>query len=126
MSIQNLAKAWILAKEDEDAAIARRLDIEEQLAQALQFPEDGSKTHKVEGYKITVTGRLNFRADMPHLLSLAGQLPDNLRPIKTEPTLDRTGVKWLRSNEPEIYRIIAPAIEVVPGKPGFKIEPLTN
>lgn len=122
MEIKELCQAWLAAKQAENEAAKRRIEIEKHLAAALRHPEDGSKTHTVEGFKVTVTGRLNFRADIPQLISLCEQLPPNMRPIKTETVLDRKGAKWIRNNEPEAWAIISPAIEVEPGKPYVKIE----
>ncbi len=53
-NVQALARDWLEAKRAENAANAARIKIEEQLAQALDVPDEGSKTHKIEGFKITL------------------------------------------------------------------------
>lgn len=120
--LETLSLDWLEAKADEDAAKKRRHEIEEQIAKLLDHPEDGSKTHSIDGFKIVTTGRLSYRADIEKLQELASQLPENMRPIKTETVLDARGAKWLRNNEPKTWAIIAPAIELRPGKVGIRIE----
>lgn len=124
--MNGLVLEWVKAKEAEEAAKKARIEIEKQIVGQLCYPEDGSKTHTIGNAKITVTGRLNFNADMPHLIALCEKLPQNLRPLKTETVLDRRGAKWLRNNEVELWAEIAPAIEVSPGKPGVKVEIITE
>jgi hypothetical protein len=53
-NVQALARDWLEAKRAENAANAARIKIEEQLAEALDVPDEGSKTHKIEGFKITL------------------------------------------------------------------------
>lgn len=117
----HLAQRWLAAKEDEAAANKRRVEIEALILAELGCPEEASKTHQLEGFKITTSGKLNYKADIPQLLTLADQLPADRRPIKTDTRLDETGAKWLRHNEPQLWRLIAPAIEIKPAKPSIKI-----
>jgi len=123
MTIEELARHWIAVKATERAAQSERLEVETALIERLGAKEEGSQTHDLDcGLKITVTGKLTYKADVPELLALADRLPEHLRPIKTETRLDEAGAKYLRANEPELWRLIAPAITISPAKTGLSIK----
>ena len=120
---EQLAQDYIAAKAAEAKANKERVAIEEQLIQLLGAKEEGASTTELaNGLKVTITGKISYKADMAVLLQLASALPENLRPIKTEPKLDETGAKYLRANEPEIWAMIAPAITVAPAKTSVAIK----
>lgn len=120
---EQLAQDYIAAKAAESKANKERIAIEEQLIKLLGAKPEGAETHELtNGLKVTITGKMTYKADMPVLLQLAGALPENMRPIKMEPKLDETGAKYLRNNEPEIWKMLAPAIEVSPAKTGVTIK----
>ena len=119
--IETLVGQLVTAKRDEDAAKARRMSLEEQVAAALGCPEEGSKTEKVGDYRVTITGKLTYKADVEQLVQLAQALPADLRPIKTTTALDETGAKWLRGNRPDLWAIVAPALTVSPAKTAVKV-----
>jgi len=121
--IEDLARAWIAVKATELAAAKERVDIETSIIEQLGAKEEGSQTHELLcGLKVTVTGKLTYKADVPELLALADRLPEHLRPIKTETKLDEAGAKYLRLNEPELWRMIAPAITISPAKTGLTVK----
>lgn len=112
----------IAAKKAENEANSRRVALEEQIISILGVKEEGAATHDVEGIKLTITGKLSYKADMDVLAELCKALPKNMRPIKTEPKLDETGCKYLRNNEPEAWKQIAAAITIKPAKPSVTIK----
>ena len=122
-TVEQLAQDYIAAKAAEAAANKARVAIEEQLIAALGAKEEGASTTELaNGLKVTITGKLSYKADMPLLLQLAGALPENLRPLKVETKLDETGAKYLKNNEPEIWSMLAPAITVAPAKTSVAIK----
>lgn len=122
-TVEQLAQDYIAAKAAEAAANKARVAIEEQLIAALGAKEEGASTTELaNGLKVTITGKLFYKADMPLLLQLAGALPENLRPLKVETKLDETGAKYLKNNEPEIWAMLAPAITVAPAKTSVAIK----
>lgn len=122
-TIEWLAQRLIDAKAAEAKANKDRVAIEEQIVEALGHKPEGAQTHELaNGLKLTITGKMSYKADMNMLMQLAGQLPPNLRPIKMEPKLDETGAKYLRNNEPEVWTMIAPAITVKPSKTSVEIK----
>lgn len=121
-NIAPLAKDWLEAKHEEDYARARRIEIEKQMADALQIPEEGSKTHKIDGYKITVTQPVNRKIDLEAWDKVSDRLPIGMHPVKTKVEADPAGCKYLANNEPELWARVSSAFTVQPGKIGFKVE----
>lgn len=123
MSAEELARLWTGAKATERAAQAERVEIEEALISKLGgAKEEGSATHEVGPFKVTVTGKLSYKADVPMLLALCDRVPEHLRPLKTETKLDEAGAKYLRANEPELWRLISNAISISPAKTGLTVK----
>lgn len=123
MTPEQLANAWLAIKATERAAQQERIDIEAALIAALGGAKDeGSSTHEVGPLKVTLTGKLTYKADIAELLALVEKLPESLRPIKTTTQLDEAGARYLRNNEGDLWRLIANAIEVKPAKTALTIK----
>ncbi len=121
-NLEGLCEAWLEAKRAETAANARRIAIEEQLATAFDVPDEGSKTHKIEGFKVTVTQPVARKLDVDAWTKVEAKCPVQLRPVKVKLEADPAGCKYLAQNEPAIWKRIASAFETKPGKIGFKVE----
>jgi len=121
-NVEPLAKAWLEAKRAEAKANAERLKIEAQMCEALEVPDEGSKTHKIEGYKITVTQPVARKLDEDAWAKVRDRIPQDLWPVKTKIEADATGCKYLSEKDPALWRKIASAFEVKPGKVGFRVE----
>ena len=121
-NIEALCRDWLDAKRQENAANKRRIEVEEQMAQALDVPDEGSKTHKLEGFKVTVTQPVERKLDEAAWAKVQHLVPENMRPVKVKTEADATGCKYLAQNEPAMWRKIAKAFETKPGKIGFKVE----
>jgi putative NADH-flavin reductase len=122
-SLDALCAQWVEAKQAENAANARRVAIEQEITAITGVREEGSETHATEsGMKVTVTGKLNIKADLDALMTLSAGIPEHMRPLKTETVADEKGLKYLRTNEPLIWSHIAPAIEVKAGKPSVVVK----
>lgn len=123
LSPEQLAQDLIAAKAAEAAANKARVAIEEQLIEVLGAKQEGAVTHELtNGLKITITGKLTYKADMDQLMQICGALPPNMRPLKVETKLDETGAKFLRNNEPEVWAMLAKAITVAPAKTAVTIK----
>lgn len=123
MTVAELTQKLIEAKRIENEANANRVAIETQIISLLGVKEEGSQTHDLEnGMKITITGKLSYKADIEKLLELSERLPENLRPIKVETKADETGLKYLRNNEPEAWKVISKAVTISPAKPSVTIK----
>lgn len=122
----DLAGAWMAAKQAEEKANAERLAIEQEIVARFGQKEEGAETHTLDsGFKIEVTGRMSYKVeDMPLLerLLLDAKVPATLWPLKSETKLDETGAKWLRNSQPDVWRSIAPAITIKPAKTAVKVK----
>ena len=121
-NLATLARDWLDAKRDEKKANMRRLDIEAQLAEALEIKSEGASTTHIEGYKITATQPVTRKVDPVAWEKVKNKLPTILWPVKFKLEADATGCKYLANNEPELWSMVAEAFEAKPGKIGFKIE----
>jgi hypothetical protein len=78
ITISELVAARIAAKRVEDAAIKERRDIDGQIAELLKDANkpEGSVSQKLpEGYKVTVTYKLDRKVDTEKLTANWGKLP---------------------------------------------------
>ena len=121
-NVQALARDWLNAKRAENEANAARIKIEEQLAEALDVPDEGGKTHKIEGFKITLTQPVARKLDYTVWETGKHHVSEDLAPIKVKFEADAAGCKWLAANDAATWRKIAPAFETKPGKIGVKVE----
>jgi hypothetical protein len=121
-NVQALARDWLDAKRAENAANAARIKIEEELAQALDVPDEGSKTHKIEGFKVTLTQPVTRKLDAAVWEKVKQHISPEMAPVKVKLEADATGCKWLATNDAKTWRKIASAFETKPGKVGVKVE----
>jgi hypothetical protein len=123
VTIDQLVEDFIAAKAAENAANKRRIKIEEQMIALLGKREEGSQTHELAtGMKVTITGKLSYKADMEKLQAICATLPAEMRPLKTEVKLDETGAKFLRANDPTIWAKLAEAITVKEAKASVEVK----
>ena len=121
-NIDGLCRDWLDARKAENEANARRIKIEAQLAEALEVPEEGSKTHKTEAHKITVGQPIYRKVDETAWAKVKDKIPENLRPVKVKIEADATGCKYLAKSEPALWKKIASAFTATPGKVSIKVE----
>lgn len=121
-NIDALAEAWLEAKSAENIAKAKRLGIEAELAEALEAKDEGSITHKLDRFKVTLTQPVYRKLDRERLDEVADLIPARMLPIQTKIEADPAGMKWLANNEPQMWAKIAPAFTTSKGKIGIKVE----
>lgn len=120
--LNKLVADLIATRSVEAAARAKRIALEEAIIAVVGAKEEGAQTHAVGDYRVTVTGKLSYSADIALLTNLAEQLPADRRPIKQVTQLDEAGARWLRKNAPQEWAIVAPAIEIKPAKTALTIK----
>lgn len=120
METKELVKSLLRAKAIERKANADRVAAEEALIAALGKRDEGAQTHNIEGYKITITGKVSRRMDWKAWEEVQQFIPLALHPVKMKPELDEKGVKYLQANEPEIYKLLP--LTVTPAKTAVDIE----
>lgn len=121
-NVEALCADWLAAKSAETKAQKQRIAIEAQLAQALDVPAEGSKTHNLENYKVVLTQPVSRKLDAKAWEKLKGKIPTNLHPVNIKVEADPTGCKYLLKEMPQSWAQIAPAFETKPGKIGVKVE----
>jgi hypothetical protein len=117
-----IAEDLFEAKAEEKKATNRRVALEQELIDLLGQKEEGSKTHNIGDYKITITGKVTRKIDWDLFdKDIARNIPPSLHPVKLVRELDETGVKYLANNEPHLYKILAGALTVKPAKTSVTI-----
>jgi hypothetical protein len=128
LNLFDLADQWRAAKRDEDQANIRRVEIEKQMITAAAFIKlEGSESHKSDTKKVTFTAKLTKKLDVKKWLSVKGNIPEAFRSVVKEKSvieykLDDKGVKYLESNEPDIFAILSEALTITPAKTAVKVE----
>lgn len=122
-TLDDLVDELIAAKALESRANKDRIAIEEKIVALIGAKEEGAQTTELDsGMKVTITGKLSYKADMAALQEICAKLPEEFRPIKTEVKLDETGAKFLRANEPAIWAKLAKAITVKAAKTSVEVK----
>ncbi len=120
--LEHLANLWREAKRDEEESRNARIAIEQQIINVTGCKEEGSETHRAGDYRVTVTGKINRTLDRAAWESIAPHIPEELRPVEYQPKLDTKGLRYLESNNPEVYRRVCEAIVTKPGKPSVEVK----
>ena len=128
--ITTLFDEWLAAKTANADAYAYLIATEQSVIahfgdtiETAVGKSEGSKTLTEAGIKVTLTAVINRKFNKEvDLMTAMADIPPELQPVKFEPSLDVTGVKWLQANRPELYSKFAKAIIVTPGKPSVKME----
>jgi len=121
--LEHLAERWLIVKDAEKQANAERLRIEDKILSLSPAKEEGSSSRTLtNGYKLTTTGKLSYKADLDKLLELTTNWPEGQKPVKTETKADEAALKFIRANRPDLWKRLAQAITVKPMKTSVTIE----
>jgi len=124
MKVEELASAWINAKQAEQIAIENRRRIEDDLVATLGIDEmlDGTRTTDIDnGLQIKIVGRLNRKVDGDRLQEIAAEfgLSHHLSSLfRWKPELNLTA--W-KAADPFVVKPLSRAITTTPGRPSFNI-----
>ncbi len=122
-TIDQLATLWAIAKQKEDAARDERVGIEKQILALHPAREEGSETFATPaGAKITLTGKVSYKANVDTLLTLTAAWPADVRPIKVKTEADEAKLRAIRAESPKLWAQIAAAVETKPAKTGVAIK----
>ncbi|WP_426287486.1 DUF7173 family protein [Luteibacter sp. E-22] len=126
--VDTAARRLELAKRTEAMASAARVEAEKELIALLPVKDEGSVTMKGAQYKVSVTYGFNRTVDAQALEAIKREVPSELfeQAIDYKPSLVLAGLRYLQSNEPDTYAMLAQAITSKPSKPSVKIEALAE
>ena len=125
-ALAGLARSWLEAKNAEREANERRVLIEQEIIQIIGAKEEGRQTHSLDAYKITVIGKLTYKAEFEPLHELTEQWPEQFQVVKYEPKLDEPKIRKIREMRPDLYRQIAQHLTVKPAKTGITVESVSQ
>lgn len=114
------------AKVAEAEATLRRHEAERAvLAIVGELPAEGTRRFEASGLVAVVQTSSTLKVDAAKLAEIAPQVPEAIgkRLIRWKPEVAAGEWKFLRSNDPELYALLATAIEAKPAKPSIKLEP---
>ena len=116
----------LAAKEEEEKAIARRVEIEEEifsLHRAELRKTEGQETLENFGYKITINQPMVYKLDDAKYRKLAESLPEDLQFHKVELKLDKIKYKsLLLTADKKIIKKISDCVSITPAKISVKVE----
>jgi hypothetical protein len=123
-ALEALASAWVKAKTAEIEANALRVSIETEIIAITGAKEEGRETHTLPTHKITVIGKLTYKAEFEPLHELTEQWPEQFQVIKYEPKLNEPQIRKIREMRPDLYRQMSQFITVKPAKTGITVDVL--
>lgn len=125
MILHNALRDLLAAKDLEAAATKKRLAAEAAvLALAGPLPDEGTARRDAGDYVAVIRCSMTRKVDADALLALADEIPEPIakRLFKWSPTVDLKELRYVQSNEPELYAVVSQAITSKPGKPSVSVE----
>lgn len=121
-NIEGLCGGWLEAKRREDEARKSRIEIENQISVALEKKTEGSITHKLQHYKVTLTQPIYRKLDVEKWVTVKTLIDQKFWPIKLIVEADSTACKSLAKERPDLWALVADAFTVTPGKIGVEVK----
>lgn len=122
MTTREAAIRWSILDEERKTIEAEMTTLAEQLAAELDHPDEGSKTHNLDGVKVTVTARVNRTINGDTWYAIRNGIPKTMWPVREKLSADARGCRYLAEKEPKLWAVAAAAITERRGKPGIKVE----
>jgi hypothetical protein len=124
-ALERAAERLIQAKAAEQTAQQIRLVAELEVLDLLGEINGEGTTHIEDGnYKLTVRTSMNRTIDRDELCQIANDIPEPIakRLFRWEPKIDLKELRYIQSNEPQLYGIVARAIVMKSAKPSITVE----
>lgn len=117
LSITELAALRVAAKEREEAAVAHRREIDAAICEAIGYADEGTKSQEVDGFKVSVTYKLNRKVDTDKLRGEWASLSAD----------EQACFKWGADIDTRVYRdkhtmLVDSYITSKPASPSVKVE----
>ena len=110
-NIDGLASEWLEVKAQEKLIIARRHAIEAQITEALEAKSEGSITHKLDLFKVTLTQPVSRKVDPIVWEKVKDKLPIGWEPVKHTISADAAACRYLVEKEPRLWAKVSKAFE---------------
>ena len=112
------------AKDLEAACREARIAIEEKIVALTKKKEEGTVSTKAEFYKVSVTFGVDRKVDAEIARSLADEMDAEryARVFRWKPEVSVSELKYLKDNNPEVFRQVSRALTAKPTKPSVKVE----
>lgn len=120
-TLAELSREWQIAKHAEAHATTQRIAVEKKILAITGTKPSGNLSKRDGIFKIVVTTNVGYSMDWKAWDKLSKQIPVELHPIKQKPEIDPRGVKWLMTNRPDLYRVLAQALTKKINKPSIAI-----
>lgn len=122
--IEKAMKQWLDCKQAEKKATYQRKLAEKELEKIVKIPDEGSETIKTASFKLTVKQSVTRKIDERKARQIFNEMPEGLTPINWIETakLDLVGYRWLKENEPGLFKIFSDCITEKKGKANFNVE----
>lgn len=127
-NLDQLAQLREEAKAEEEAAIAKRREIDTKIAELL-WDDDAERTASYTGsfYKVKVQYKVTRKVDSDKLATVWNNLSEySQAAFKWSADVSVTGLKKLRDNRPDDYKVVADMITTKPATPYVTVEPITK
>ena len=109
------------AKQLEESARDKRVQIEKQLIEMIGCKEEGTTNKVGNFFKVATTGKLTRKLDEKAWRTISSQFGDNA-PVRTKVDVDTRKLKKLAVDNPELFQLALSAITTKPAKGAVKIE----
>lgn len=123
--LEYAAERLIQAKAAEQVANHARLVAELEVLDLLgELDGEGTTKFEAGDYKLTVRTSMTRTVDKDVLAQVAPNIPEAIakRVFRWKPELDLKELRYLQSNEVDLYGIVAQAITMKPAKPSITVE----
>ena len=123
--LEYAAERLIQAKAAEQQANHARLVAELEVLDLLgELDGEGTTKFEAGDYKLTVRTSMTRNVDKDVLAQIAPNIPEAIakRVFRWKPELDLRELRYVQSNEIELYGLIAQAITMKPAKPSITVE----
>ena len=122
---EDAAADFLAAKKMVEESTKLLDECKQELIDLLGQPEEGSKSHRISGFKIELKGVINRKVDWDVLDAVCAEIGRQEAffspPIKLKRELDEAEIKRLFRDQPGVYARLAKAITATPGKTGVTV-----
>lgn len=124
IDLKPLIDRHVLAKAGLAAARQEMERAEEALLSAVGAKEEGTTSLTVGNYKVSTVGKINRTLDAGAWEEIRKHVPEPLanRLVRYKPEINMRELKFIQTNEPAFYAMVAPAITSKPAKTAVEVK----